>query len=168
MKKILIVLCLWQTLYATQEEDFEGREGFSFGLGSVILGGCEKEEIWDEKGENIVGHERSCGAFPLLDMSIGYGFTKQFGLSLDIKTLGIASLMGIKAKYYMHDTRDTSFVSITGGALDVGNVHTLPVIGSYNHIVYGYAYGHHEFGLGAGVPYGDKSVIFHLAYKYMF
>ena len=137
MKKILIIVCLWQTLYAAQEENleayFEGREGFRFGLGTVLLGGCEKEEIWDEKGEHIVGHERSCGAFPILDMTIGYGFTNQFELSLDIKTLGIGSLMGIKAKYYMNETRDTSFVSITGGALRVGGVHS-GFIGSYNHL----------------------------------
>ena len=168
MKKILIILCLCQTLYATQDEDFEGREGFSFGLGTVILGGCEKEEIWDEKGENIVGHKRSCGAFPFLDMSLGYGFTKQFDLSLDIKTLVLGSFIGLKAKYYMKNARDTSFLSLMGGGVNVSGGHSSPGVSSYNSIEWGYAYGHHEFGVGAGVPYGDKSVMFHLSYKYMF
>ena len=143
------------------------REGFKFGIGVVAVGGCDKTEIWDEKGENIVGTQRDCGALPLLDMTLGYGVTPQFELSLDIKTLLLGSLVGIKIKYYMQDARDTSFVSLTGGVVDVGGGHSPGVI-SYNNIEYGYAYGKNELTIGVGALYKDSSVLFHVGYKYMF
>ena len=165
MKKTLILFILLQYIHASEIEPFEGRQGFKFGLGVAALGGCEKEEIWDK--ENFVGTKRSCEALPLLDLEIGYNISNQFGLSLDVKTLLLLSAMGIKAKYYMEDARDTAFVSITGGALNVGNVHS-GFIGSYNNIEYGYAYGGNEFSIGVGVLYGDKDTLVHVSYKYIF
>ena len=153
MKNILGMLMLINLLHASEVEIFEGREGFKFGLGVAALGGCKTK--------------RSCGALPLLDLEIGYNLSNQFGLSLDVKTLLLASVMGIKAKYYMEDARDTAFVSITGGALNVGNVHS-GFIGSYNNIEYGYAYGGNEFSIGVGVFHGESSTLFHLGYKYIF
>ena len=153
-------------LHASEVEIFEGREGFKFGLGVAALGGCEKEEIWDK--ENFVGTKRSCGAMPLLDLEIGYNISNQFGLSLDVKTLLLVSVMGIKAKYYMEDARDTAFVSLTGGALDVGGGHSGPGAISYNHVSYGYAYGGNEFSIGVGALYGESSASFHIGYKYIF
>jgi len=144
------------------------REGFNFGIGVVGVGGCDKTEIWDEKGENIVKTQRDCGAFPLLDMTLGYGVTPQFELSLDIKTLLLVSLVGIKTKYYMQDARDTSFVSLTGGVLNVGGGHSGGGAISYNNIEYGYAYGKKEFTIGVGSLYGESNVMFHVGYKYMF
>ena len=166
MKNILGMLMLINLLHASEVEIFEGREGFKFGLGVVAIGGCEKEEIWDEAG-NFVDTERFCGALPLLDLEIGYNISNQFGLSLDLKTLLLASVMGIKAKYYMEDARDTAFISLTGGALNEGGGHG-PFVGSYNHIEYGYAYGGNEFSIGLGVPYGDKDILVHVSYKYIF
>ncbi|RUM76859.1 MAG: hypothetical protein DSZ12_01155 [Sulfurovum sp.] len=166
-KQIWIALVLLQQLHASGTDTFEGRKGFLFGIGIVAIGGCGKDDIWDESGENIIGTDTSCGAIPLLDLGLGYHFSKQFALSLDIKTLGIATLMGIKAKYYLEDEKDTSFVSITGGALNVGGVHS-GFIGSYNNIEWGYAYEHNEFSLGIGAPYGDSTILLHLGYKYVF
>jgi len=167
MKKILILLALCQYIQATEIENFEGREGFKFGIGVVALGGCTQEETWDEEGKNVIDTEKSCGAVPLLDMEIGYNTSNQFGVSLDVKTLILASLVGIKAKYYLHNQKDTAFISLTGGALDVGNVHS-GFIGSYNNVEWGYAYGQNEFSLGVGIAYGDSDVMVHLNYKYMF
>jgi len=144
------------------------REGFNFGIGVVAVGGCDKTEIWDAQGENIVGTQRDCGAFPLLDMTLGYGITPQFELSLDIKTLLLVSLVGIKTKYYMQDARDTSFVSLTGGVVEVGGGHSGGGAISYNNIEYGYAYGKNELTIGVGALYKDSSVLFHVGYKYMF
>jgi len=151
-------------LVAHEEID---REGFNFGIGVVAVGGCDKTEIWDVQGENIVGTQRDCGAFPLLDMTLGYGFTSQFELSFDIKTLLLGSLVGIKTKYYMQDTRDTSFLSLTGGVVKVGGGHSPGAI-SYNNIEYGYAYGKKEFTIGVGTLYKESNVLFHVGYKYMF
>jgi hypothetical protein len=58
-------------------------------------------------------------------------------------------------------------VSITGGVLDIGNAHS-GVIGSYNNIEWGYAWGHKEFSIGAGMPYGDSDILVHIGYKYIF
>ena len=154
-------------LQASDVESFEGREGFNFGLGVVVVGGCEKKEIWDEEG-NFVDTEKNCGALPLLDLEIGYNISNQFGVSLDMKTLLIGSLIGIKAKYYMQDERDTAFVSLTGGVLDVGGGHSGPGAISYNHVSYGYAYGGNEFSIGVGALHGESSASFHIGYKYIF
>ena len=162
---VLVVIVTSTQLFAHEEID---REGFNFGIGVVAIGGCEKIETWDEKGENIVDRERYCGAIPLLDMTLGYGFTSQFELSLDMKTLIIGSLVGVKAKYYMQDARDTSFLSLTGGVLDVGGGHSGPGASSYNNIEWGYAYGKKEFSIGVGALYGDSNIVLHLGYKYMF
>ena len=167
MKNILGMLMLINLLHASEVEIFEGREGFKFGLGVVVVGSCWKEEEWDEKGENIVDRERYCGALPLLDLELGYNISNKFGLSLDMKTLIIGSLVGIKAKYYMQDAKDTAYVALTGGALGSGNAHG-GFVGSYNNIEYGYAYGKKEFSIGVGVPYGDRDVLVHVGYKYIF
>jgi len=167
MKKIFILLALYQSIQATEIETFKGREGFKFGLGVVVVGSCYEEEIWDEKGENIISTNKYCGALPILDMEIGYNISKQFGLSLDVKTLLLGSFVGMKAKYYMQNARDTAFISITGGTLNVGGGHS-PGVSSYNNIEWGYAYGDNEFSVGAGVPYGDKDMLVHVSYKYMF
>jgi len=143
------------------------REGFKFGIGVVGVGGCDTVDVWDEKEENIVGTKRDCGGLPLVDMTLGYGLTPQIELSLDVKTLLLISLVGIKTKYYMHDTRDTAFLSLTGGVVKVGGAHSPGVI-SYNHIEYGYAYGKNEVTIGVGTVYGENNVVFHLGYKYMF
>ena len=166
MKKTLILFILLQYIHASEVEIFEGREGFKFGLGIAALGGCEKEEILDEEG-NFVDTEKYCEALPWLDLEIGYNISNQFGVSLDVKTLLLVSTMGIKAKYYMKDARDTAFISLTGGVLNVGNGHS-GFIGSYNHIEYGYAYGKNEFSIGVGAQYGHNSILAHIGYKYIF
>ena len=148
MKILLIILISLQFLNAEEVEYFEGRKGFHAGTGIVLIGSKE-------------------GAIPLLDLEIGYNPSKQVALSIDVKTLGIGSLMGIKAKYYLYDLQETSFVSLTGGALDVGGVHS-GFIGSYNNIEWGYAFGRKEFSIGIGVPYKDREVLAHLSYKYIF
>jgi len=151
-------------LVAHEEID---REGFKFGIGVVAVGGCDKTEIWDAQGENIVGTQKDCGALPLLDMTLGYGVTPQFELSFDIKTLLLGSLVGIKTKYYVQDAHDTSFVSLTGGVVKVGGGHSPGAI-SYNNIEYGYAYGKKEFTIGVGTLHKESNVLFHVGYKYMF
>jgi len=169
MKKIFIIVGLLGILHGSDVESFEGREGFMFGEGIVVLGGCEKVDIWDETGEKIIGSDRDCAAIPLLDLGVGYNFTNQFGLSLDIKTLIFGSFIGVKAKYYLKDERDTAFASITGGAFDIGGGHSPLGIGSYNNIELGYAYGHNEFSLGVGKIYHDShTTILHLGYRYVF
>jgi len=169
MKKICIIAGLWGILYGSDVDSYENRKGFMFGEGIVVMGGCYKEDIWDEIGERVIGSKRDCAAFPLLDLGVGYNFTNQFGLSLDIKTLILGSFIGVKAKYYLKDERNTTFVSVTGGALDVGGGHSGPGIGSYNNIEIGYAYGHNEFSIGVGKIYHDSdTTLMHLEYKYVF
>jgi len=136
-------------------------------VGVVALGVCEKTEIWDEKGENVIGTQRDCGVLPLVDVTLGYGLTPQFELSLDVKTLLFGTLIGIKTKYYMQDAKETSFFSLTGGAVKIGGGHG-PIVTSYNNVEYGYAYGKNEFTVGAGAVYGESNILLHVGYKYMF
>ena len=164
MRNVLFILTLINVFNVSEAEPFEGREGFHFGLGATVLGACEKEE-WN--GEEMQG-EKNCYTVPMLNLGFGYNFKNQFEISLDTKTLIFASLVGIKAKYYMKDEKDTAFVSLTGGAFEFGNAHT-GFIGSYNNIEFGYAYGKKEFSIGIGVPYGDTDVtLVHIGYSYLF
>ena len=168
MKKYIVVVVLIALgithLIAGEKND---RKGVRFGVGVVALGVCEKTEIWDEKGENVIGTQRDCGVLPLVDVTLGYGLTPQFELSLDVKTLLFGTLIGIKTKYYMQDAKETSFFSLTGGAVKIGGGHG-PIVTSYNNVEYGYAYGKNEFTVGAGAVYGESNILLHVGYKYMF
>jgi len=167
MNKIIYILILINTLNASETEYFEGRKGFHFGLGVEAIGGCPKGGEWNEEENKIISTKRYCYGLPVLDLELGYNTSNQFEISLDVKTLLFVSLVDIKAKYYMQDAKDTAYVALSGGALRKGNVHS-GLIGSYNNIEWGYAYGKKEFSIGLGVPYGDKDIMAHVGYKYVF
>jgi hypothetical protein len=147
MKKILAMLILVPLLHASTVKPFESREGFHGGVGIIAL---------------LDGT-----VFPMLDLEIGYNLSNQFGISLDIKTLLIGSYIGVKAKYYFEDTKNSTFASLIlcpckldGKDYDMAT--------GYNGIELGYALGHNEFSVGVGVPTSNMGTFFHLGYKYIF
>ena len=148
------------SIFANDEID---RRGVSYGLGLSVLGGCWREEIYDDMS-NVIGHgNRQCLAIPLPNVSVGYGFSPQFKLNFESKTLVLAGTLELKGQYYLKDAHDTFYLH--GGvmglyAIDYGAGELTGGLG------FGYAKGHMEYELGVIHPSSDS--IFSLSVKYIF
>lgn len=163
MKKIIFVIMLVNLLNASEIEYFEGREGLSYGLGLSVMGGCWKEEIYDDIG-NVIGHENlQCLAFPFPNVSVGYGFSPQFKLNLESKTFFLAGTLELKGQYYLKNEQDTFYLH--GGIMGIYAI-DYGVSGAAGELGIGYAKGHMEYELGVIHPSSDP--LFFLSAKYIF
>lgn len=166
MKKIIYTsLWLW-SLMAVQitAEDRLDRQGWNFGLGASVLGGCYKDEIYDEESGDVIGHEKAqCLGFPIPHLYVGYGFTPQFKIGLESKTFLLAGTIELKGQYYFTDTEDSAYLhaeSVSIYAIDWGFSETAVGLGV------GYAQGHLEYELGIIHPSSEP--LFSLGVKYLF
>lgn len=166
MKKILYLsLSLWSLMMVQLgAEDRFDRQGFNFGLGASILGGCYKEDVIDAQG-NVSGKtNRKCMGLPVPHIYVGYGLTPQFKIGVESKTFLLLGTLELKGQYYFSEAEESLYLhaeAISAYAVDWG-IGKQPVAG----FGLGYTSGHMEYELGIIHPSSDA--LFSIGLKYLF
>ena len=159
-----LMVCLLPTTKLCAEEKID-RTGVSFGLGVSVIGGCWREDdYYNEETKRMEKFDTECLAFPIVDISLGYGFTPQFKMSFETQTFFVVGLAELKGQYYLKDEKDTYYVHaevLTPYAIDTNYLGTTGGFGI------GYAKGHAEYELGV-ILVPSEAPILSLGVKYMF
>jgi len=162
--KYTIILCL--IIYNTSifASDNVNREGFSFAAGMALIGGCiDTLEIDNENNEK---DDEFCIPIPLVDLSVGYGFTPQLKVNLEMQSLLIGGFVGVEAQYYINDEYAVDSMYVYAGAMQayiIDDGFSSTTLGS---IGVGYAKEHMEYEIG--VVGAQGKALLNLSGKYMF
>jgi len=166
MKNILyFALFLWSlVMVQLGAEDRFDRQGWNFGLGASVLGGCYKEDVFDAQGNITDKTNRQCMGLPIPNIYVGYGLTPQFKIGVESKTFLLLGTLELKGQYYFSDAEESIYLHaevISAYAVDWG-IDKQPVAG----VGLGYTSGHMEYELGIIHPSSDS--LFFLGVKYLF
>jgi len=145
-------------------DEFTDRTGWNFGVGIAALAGCDKENDYTDENGVVDKGEHFCLVIPVLDLSVGYGFTPQFKMSLETKSLLAIGIIGLKAQYYTKDKKDTMYwYAEAETPYFIGGFEGKHAVGS---IGIGYAKGHAEYDVGLLLTGKDTGLV--LSAKYNF